>query len=241
MLRTLYGFMIMWGYLFYSIPTLIRLRKLPTTISVAERDILVHKMPKHWASKVVKSTGANVEVNGLEHLPEGPVLFVSNHQGNFDIPLLMSHIPKPMGFISKIEVKKLPIISSWMEILPCVFMDRKDRRQAVKSIQNGADLLKSGHSLVIFPEGTRSKGGPVSEFKTGSFRLATKSHVPIVPITIDGSYKLFEEKGNLFHPGNVTITVNKPIHSDYYEQVSVKELSELVQKSIQNNIDDIQQ
>jgi 1-acyl-sn-glycerol-3-phosphate acyltransferase len=236
MIRTLYGFMIMWGYLFFSIPTIIKLKKLPNTMSVAERDKLVHKMPKHWAKKVVEATGAKVEVNGLEHLPEGPVLFVSNHQGNFDIPLLMAHIPKPMGFISKIEVKKLPIISSWMELLPCVFMDRKDRRQAVKSIQVGADLLKSGHSLVIFPEGTRSKGGPISDFKTGSFRLATKSSVPIVPITIDGSYKLFEEKGNRFHPGNVTITINEPINSAYYEQVTVKELSELVQMKLQNNL-----
>lgn len=236
MLRTLYGFMIMWGYLFVSIPTLVRLKKLPSSMSVAERDEIVHKMPKHWAMKVVKSTGAKVEVNGLEHLPKGPVLFVSNHQGNFDIPLLMAHIPKPLGFISKIEVKKLPIISSWMELLPCVFMDRKDRRQAVKSIQVGADLLKSGHSLVIFPEGTRSKGGPISEFKTGSFKLATKSSVPIVPITIDGSYKLFEEKGNRFYPGNVTITVNKPIQSEDYEQIPVKELSELVQNKIQENL-----
>jgi 1-acyl-sn-glycerol-3-phosphate acyltransferase len=236
MLRTLYGFMIMWGYLFFSIPTLFRLKKLPNTMSVAERDKLVHKMPKHWASKVVQAAGAKVEVNGLEHLPEGPVLFVSNHQGNFDIPLLMAHLPKPMGFISKIEVKKLPLISSWMEILPCVFMDRKDRRQAVRSIQNGADLLKAGHSLVIFPEGTRSKGGPISEFKTGSFRLATKSSVPIVPITIDGSYKLFEERGNRFHPGNVTITVNKPVFADSYEEISVKELSELVQNKVQENL-----
>ncbi|MFZ3588726.1 lysophospholipid acyltransferase family protein [Bacillus sp. DJP31] len=233
MLRTIYGFTSMWIYLIYSIPTLRRVKKLSTVqFSVQERDEKVHQLPKKWARHVVNCSGARVTLNGEHHIPTESVLFVCNHQSNFDIPLLMGYLKKPMGFISKVEVKKLPIISDWMEVLPCVFMDRKDRRQAVKAIQDGANLLSDGHSLVIFPEGTRSKGGPIAPFKTGSFRLATKSGVPIVPVTINGSFRLFEEKGNLFQPGDVTITIHEPIRKEIYQSMDVKDLAQMVQDRI---------
>ncbi|KAA0550133.1 1-acyl-sn-glycerol-3-phosphate acyltransferase [Bacillus sp. BGMRC 2118] len=237
MLRTIYGFTYMWLFLIYSIPTLVKWKKATFEhMSVKERDALVHNLPKRWAKGVVKTSGARVEVKGEELLPDGPVLFVSNHQGNFDIPLLMGFVSKPIGFISKVEVKKLPIISHWMEVLPCIFMDRKDRRQSVRAIQEGARLLQKGHSMVIFPEGTRSKGGPIAEFKSGSFRLATKSGVPIVPITIDGSYRLFEEKGFLFQPGDVTITIHPPINHDEYQSLEINELALMVQQNIASQI-----
>lgn len=237
MLRTIYGFTYMWLYLLYSIPTLIKWKKSSfEQISVQERDKLVHSLPKRWAKGVVKTSGARVTVIGEQLLPDGPVLFVSNHQGNFDIPLLMGYVNKPLGFISKVEVKKLPIISHWMEVLPCIFMDRKDRRQSVRAIQEGAKLLQNGHSMVIFPEGTRSKGGPVADFKSGSFRLATKSAVPIVPITIDGSYRLFEEKGFLFQPADVTITIHSPIFSSEYGAMEINELAQNIQRTISSQL-----
>lgn len=237
MLRTLYGFAFMWTYLIYSIPTLRRLKKLSTEeMSVEERNNLVHQSPKKWAKSLVECSGAQVSVHGEHLIPNESVLFVCNHQGNFDIPLLMAYIKKPIGFISKVEVKKLPVISDWMEILPCVFMDRNDRRQAVKAIKEGANLLSSGHSLVIFPEGTRSKGGDIAPFKSGSFRLATKSGVPIVPVTMNGSYKLFEEKGNLFHPGDVSITFHDPIRSEIYQNMDVNDLTQMVQEIISANL-----
>ncbi|MBM6619354.1 lysophospholipid acyltransferase family protein [Bacillus suaedaesalsae] len=237
MLRTIYGFTYMWLYLLYSIPTLIKWKSSTFEhVSTQERDNLVHCLPKRWAKGVVKTTGAHVTVKGEDLLPKGPVLFVSNHQGNFDIPLLMGYVNKPLGFISKIEVKKLPIISHWMEVLPCIFMDRNDRRQSVRAIQEGARLLEKGHSMVIFPEGTRSKGGPVASFKSGSFRLATKSGVPIVPITIDGSYRLFEDKGFQFQPGDVTITIHSPIEYNEYENIEINELAILVQQKIASHI-----
>ncbi|WP_456279029.1 lysophospholipid acyltransferase family protein [Bacillus sp. AK128] len=237
MLRTIYGFSYMWLYLAYSIPTLLKWKRSSLDhLSVKERDELVHDIPKRWAKGVVKTSGARVSVEGEEFIPDGPVLFVSNHQGNFDIPLLIGYIKKPIGFISKIEVKKLPIISHWMEVLPCIFMDRNNPRQSVKAMKEGSELLTKGHSMVIFPEGTRSKGGPVAPFKSGSFRLATKSGVPIVPITIDGSYKLFEEKGFLFQPGDVKITIHPPIVSEVYNQWNINELAEVVQEKIASKL-----
>ena len=144
----------------------------------------MHAMPKRWAKGIIKRTGTNVKVTGDDAIPEGPVLFVSNHEGDFDIPVLLGFIEKPFGFMSKVEVKKVPIISEWMDVLNCVFIDRKNKRQSVLSLGECTTKLQDGHSLVIFPEGTRSKGRSINQFKTGAFRIALDAGVPIVPINI---------------------------------------------------------
>jgi 1-acyl-sn-glycerol-3-phosphate acyltransferase len=166
---------------------------------------------RDWAHGVLKSAGAKVNVHGLENLPDGNMLFVSNHQSNFDIPLLLAEIPVPKGFIAKKELAKVPFISSWMKQINCLFMDRSDMKQSMQIILEGIKLLKGGYSMVVFPEGTRSKGGPVAEFKAGSFKLAIKSKVPIVPITIDGTYKLLEGNGNRIKPAEINLYIHKPI------------------------------
>src|SRR5699024_1808110 len=99
----------------------------------------------------------------------------------------MGYLGVPHGFIAKVELTKFPIVSQWMKEMKCIFMDRSDRRQSLQSIKEGINILKNGHSMVIFPEGTRSKSDAMGEFKAGSMTLATKSGVPIVPITISGS------------------------------------------------------
>ncbi|QOR65154.1 1-acyl-sn-glycerol-3-phosphate acyltransferase [Cytobacillus suaedae] len=234
MLRTIFWFLYFFGFLLYSIPTLNRLKKLDPSLSVQERDRKVHQLPQHWSKKLVEITKSQVKVKGTENLPEGPVLFVSNHQGNFDIPVLLGYVDKPMGFISKIEVKKLPIVPRWMEVMNCVFINRKDRRQAILSIKEGAEKLKKGHSLVIFPEGTRSKGGEVAEFKAGSLRLATDSGVPIVPIAINGTYKIMEHGGVFMRPANVQVNILPPIFDT--ENRNVKELAKELQNIIATNV-----
>lgn len=234
MLRTIFWFLYFFGFLLYSIPTLNRLKKLDTNLTVQERDKKIHKLPQHWAKRLVEITNSQVKVNGTENLPDGPVLFVSNHQGNFDIPVLLGYVNKPMGFISKIEVQKLPIVPRWMEVMNCVFINRKDRRQAILSIKEGAEKLKKGHSLVIFPEGTRSKGGEVAEFKAGSLRLATDSGVPIVPIAINGTYKIMEHGGVFMKPSNVEVSILSPIFDT--ENQNVKELAKELHTLISTKI-----
>ncbi|MBU3803256.1 MAG: 1-acyl-sn-glycerol-3-phosphate acyltransferase, partial [Candidatus Cellulosilyticum pullistercoris] len=141
------------------------------------------------------------------------VVFISNHQGNFDIPLLMGYIDMPKGFISKIEAKKIPIVAKWMELIHCVFMDRSTLKGSAGAIIEGIKTLKAGHSLVIFPEGTRSKSDHMGEFKSASFKLATKPGIPIVPVTIDGSYKIMEQNHNKIKPAHVKITIHPMIET----------------------------
>lgn len=206
-----------------TIPMLWKVKRLEKKGQLTERDTYIHRVSTKWMKDNVTFTGSTVTVNGLENLPkEGPVVYISNHQGNFDIPLLMGYIDRPKGFISKIEIKKIPIINKWMELIHCVFMDRSSLKGSAGAIIEGIKILKQGHSLVIFPEGTRSKGDKMGEFKSASFKLATKSGVPIVPITIDGSYHLMEEKG--IRKGHVTLTIHPPIPT---KELSKEELTEL--------------
>lgn len=182
---------------------------------IKEHDNLAYRKVSNWADFVMRSTHAKINVYGLENLPkDGAMLFVSNHQSNFDIPLLLSSIPVPKGFIAKKELEKVPFISKWMKQIKCLFMDRDDMKQSMQIIIEGIKLLKSGYSMVIFPEGTRSKGKGVGEFKSGSFKLATKAKVPIVPLTIDGTFKLFEGNDNKIAADTVNLYIHKPIYTD---------------------------
>ncbi len=166
-----------------------------------------------WARQMIVAAGGKVEVSGLENLPaQGGKLYVSNHQGAFDIPLLIGYIPGVKGFVSKKENFRLPIVSSWMKRLHCVVLDREDLRQSVQAIARGVRDLKSGRSLVVFPEGTRSKSGKMQRFKEGSFKLATRSGVAVVPLTIDGSFRLLEGNRGRIRPGRVRLHIHPPLH-----------------------------
>lgn len=217
MLRLISCFLYMGGYLVWSLPKLSRLKKLPPDMPLDQKNLIKHETPKHWSRTFMALTGSEVEVKGGHHIPEGPVLFASNHEGNFDIPVLIGAIDKPFGFIAKVETKKVPILRSWMEMINCVFLDRSNREKAAMSIMSGAELLKKGHSLVIFPEGTRSKGGPIGLFKAGGFRLAVESGVPIVPVSIEGTADVFEKNGRLVKPARIKLTICPPVYNKDYK------------------------
>ncbi|MFD1850448.1 lysophospholipid acyltransferase family protein [Oceanobacillus bengalensis] len=209
-----------------------RLKNHPATITDEE----VFVTPKTVSRKVIEKTGTTVEVKGQEKLPEGAALFVANHQGLFDILALLGYLGKPIGFIAKKEIKKLPIISKWMELVYCVFIDRSDRRQSMKAINRGIDYLKAGHSIVIFPEGTRGEGREINEFKPGSFRLGLKSNVPIVPVTIDGTYQMLEGSNGRITPSAITLSIHDPIYPETYTDMKSGEVASKVQAIIENSL-----
>ncbi|WP_088292704.1 lysophospholipid acyltransferase family protein [Bacillus mycoides] len=208
-------------------PRLWRIKRKANAMSPQEKDSVVYKTTNWFGKKMVRVTGSTVEVKGLENVPKDkPVLVVSNHQSNMDIPVLLGYLNKPIGFVSKAEIKKFPVVPTWMELMNCVFMDRSNRRQSLKAIKDGIELLESGHSIVIFPEGTRSKGGEIGEFKAGSFHLAVKSGVSILPVTLDGTYKMFEANGNRMKPAHAILTISKPITPEEYASMDAKELTQ---------------
>lgn len=191
-------------------------------------DRFVYDTTEKWAMARIKDSGAQIAVHHLERIPKDRnVLFVSNHQSDFDIAIFIALIPKDTGFVAKVELEKIPLLRTWMKYIHCVFMDRKDLKQSLETIINGIKNLKAGYSMVVFPEGTRSKCSEMGEFKAGSFKLATKSKVPIVPVTMDGSYKIMEANHYRIKPAHVNVTVHEPI---YIEDLSKEELAGLPER-----------
>lgn len=237
MLRTIGWYTYFGISLLFETPNLFKIHSLHRKGQHQEADRYAHQTTSKWAMKQIKTSGAKIEVFGLEHLPKDQnVVFISNHQGNFDIAILMSYIDKPKGYVAKVEMAKAPLLSSWMKSIYCIFMDRDSLRGAATAISQGIKLVQEGRSLVIFPEGTRSKGGPLGDFKAGSFKLATKPKVPIVPITIDGSYKLMERQNGRIKPDTVKVYIHPAIPTTDLSKEALALLPEKVKAVIASKL-----
>ncbi len=189
------------------------------------------------AKGIVFFLGGTVHVTGLEnlHIPDKCICFVSNHQSYTDIPLIVSYIPLFLGFVAKIELKKVPILNGWISALGCVYIDRSSARSSVKAVLDGVKTLKSGHPLVIFSEGTRSKCNGFGKFKPGSLKLATRAKAVIFPITIQNTYKLLEgrkDKKKLRTP--IYLTIHPPIPTEGLSEKELKSLPEKVFSTIKS-------
>lgn len=235
MFRTIKWYFKFMFMLFITYPRLKKAERLLKNNKLDEFYTYSFYQTSKWAMNRIKDSGATINVYGKENIPlDRNVVFISNHQGDFDIAIFMALIPKEKGFVAKIELNKIPILRTWMKYLGCVFMDRKDLRQSLKTINEAITFIKKGHSMVIFPEGTRSKSDYIGDFKAGSFKLATKTDAPIVPVTIDGSYKLKEKNNGRIKPDIVNVYIHKPV---YMEDLSLED-KENLPNTIKNIIQD---
>lgn len=211
----------------------IRIKYLSLRGKEEQKEKFIHKVASLWSKFVMKISFAKIEVTGIEHLPKDEAsLIVSNHQSYLDIPLLMSVIDIPKGFIAKKQLESWPVVSYWMKKINCIFMDRDNVRKSAESIVEGINLLKKGQTMVIFPEGTRSLGNKHQDFKAGSFKLATKSKAPIVPVTIDGSYKILSGKFHFVKRSTVKITIHPLIRVTDLSKEELLELPTHVENTI---------
>lgn len=199
---------------------------------IKERDIMVRPIVQDWAKTLIYNTKSTVKVIGEENVPKDrSIVLIGNHQSYMDIPLLLGFVDTPLAFISKAEILKVPIISRAMIQMQCEFMERNNPRQSLQTILKAIENIKKGYSTVIFPEGTRSKGGPVIDFKPGSFKLAFKSGAPIVPITIDGTWRLYEDKKRI-NSGHINLTIHKPIETANLSKDEMHELPEKIREIV---------
>ena len=237
MLRTVFWFAYFWIFQLVSILFLLAYFLIGLLGRRQSQAKFLYWVSRTWARQLVALAGGRVEVSGLENLPrQGGMLFVSNHQGAFDIPLLLGFVPGLKGFISKKENFRLPIVSTWMKLLGCIIIDRSDLRQSARAIGRGIRDLQAGRSLVIFPEGTRSKSGTMNRFKEGSFKLATRSGAAIVPLTIDGSYRLLEGNHGRITPGKVHLHIHPPIRLQDLSAADKNTLTRKVQRIIASRL-----
>ena len=192
----------------------------------------------YWAFKwELFQAGARIEVEGTENIPEGAVLFTPNHRSYFDILLLHTTSTKRPGFVAKSEMDKFPLLHWWMRNIRCIFLDRKDIKSGVQMIKDGTAILKSGHSMVIFAEGTRNQGKDMLTFKEGSMKMAEKADCPVVPVTIMNSDQLLEVRpGFDIRKANVKVIYGKPIDIKELPKEQRKKAGVYIQNIIKETI-----
>jgi 1-acyl-sn-glycerol-3-phosphate acyltransferase len=200
----------------------------------------IREVAAYWAPKVLAHFRVVSHAEGLDRVPEGPALFVSNHQGYGDIFMFLAIIPnnnKQVGFIAKESLRRIPMFGKWVMRVRSLFLVRNDPRSAIDVFRRGAEWLGEGFSLVIFPEGTRSRGETMGYFKKGSLRSAVTAGAPIVPVSISGSWRLFEEKGYV-RPGEVRFHVHPAIETKDLTKAEKAELSGKVEGIIRSKIEE---
>lgn len=139
-------------------------------------------------------SGTKVDVIGRENIPDDqPVLYVGNHRSYFDIVIGYRLIKGECGFIAKKEMEKIPFLRRWMKNIHCLFLDRKNIKEGLKTILAGIDKVKHGISIWIFPEGTRNRDAGMMDFKEGSMKIAEKTGCPIIPVAMTGTAEIFEK------------------------------------------------
>ena len=169
-------------------------------------------LPKLFSYVILFILGVRLTVYGRELLDKkASYIFVTNHQSYVDIPVLMKAIPNTIRFVYKKQLSKIPIFGWGMYLSGYIPIDRENVRTAITSLKKAAKKIKNGISVVIFPEGTRSTDGSLGEFKRGMFVLADEAKVDIVPVTIDGTYKIVPRGKFKLRSGHVTVTIDKPI------------------------------
>lgn len=208
--------------LFYPWTLLAILTALPLSFISAD---LIHVCGIVWGRGCLFLAGLKLDLEGAENIPaQGPTIFVSNHQSNFDIPILYAGLPLQFRWMAKQELFRVPLFGLAMKRSGYIPIDRSDRRKAMHSLNLAARKIKAGTSVVIFPEGTRSPDGNVQPFKKGALVIAAKAHVPIVPLAVRGSYAV-QPKGRWKINGNrLTLTVLPALNT---EQLKVRDVEQL--------------
>ncbi|MHB8056427.1 MAG: lysophospholipid acyltransferase family protein [Desulfuromonadaceae bacterium] len=191
-----------------------------------------------WARLMLALNLVKVTAVGAEHLPPGPVIFMSNHQSNFDILALLAAMPRQIHWIAKKELFEIPIFGPSMRRGGYIPLDRGDGRKALQSMDEAAATIHQGKSVVLFPEGTRTQDGKLLPFKRGGFILARKAEVPVIPVTINGSGRINPADRIRLYSGNIHITLHPPLvaPSDLRRSESESWMMAAVRKEIQSGL-----
>lgn len=192
-----------------------------------------------WGFRVILWIGGvKITVKGKENIPDEAALFVGNHRSYFDILILYIQCERLTGFVAKDSIEKIPSLRVWMRYLYCLFLDRKDPRAGMKTILQAIEYIKQGISICIFPEGTRNDGEELSmlPFKEGSFKIATKTGCPIVPVSINNSAEIFENHIPKLKKTHVVVEYGTPIYPKELSKEDQKFIGAKCQKIIENTI-----
>jgi len=198
----------------------------------------VHIIARIWARSILMGSRVHVSVDGLSNIePDKSYIYMANHQSNFDIPVLLGCLSVQFRWLAKAELFKIPVFGRAMRGAGYVKIDRFNRDSAFESISEAAQKMKNGVSVMIFPEGTRSKDGRIKPFKKGGFVMAVDSGVPIVPVVIRGTWPIMAKSSLRINRGDVEMEIAQPIDTIDYSRETKEELMDKVRRVICQKFD----
>jgi len=221
-----------WRTVFFLIPAISVYTIVFGTISLLSSVFdasgnLGHKCARAWSWFILKTTGVRVRVEGLERLdPSRSYVFAANHQSFYDIPIVFASLPFQLRIISKESVGRVPFLGWHLRRTGHVLVDRS--KAGAGTVKKMARLVAAGHSLVVFPEGTRSLDGSVAKFKGGSFMIAVQAGLPIVPLSLAGSRHVMFKGQLMAQPAEVTLTVHPPVETSAVAKDGARDLADAV-------------
>lgn len=199
---------------------------LPVMLLTGSGDLPIWFARRAWSVSSLWLAGARVEATGLARLreacPDGPLIFASNHESALDIWALFKVVPRSVRFIAKQELFELPVFGQYMRLGGHVPVDRRNRSQAMASLERAGQVVKAGTSLIVFAEGTRSRTGRILPFKKGPFVVAMAAGVPVVPVAISGAGQVTPADRIEVHPGTIRVAFGEPCHpADFADRTAL--------------------
>lgn len=205
-------------------------------VSIVSRDLPLVMARRCWSPGLLFAAGTRIDLAPAAKLdPHGPYVFAMNHQSMIDIPIAFANIPVNLRFVAKRILAFIPFLGWYMWRTGMIFVDRGNREQALRSLQQAGLKVRAGASILAYPEGTRSKDGSVLPFKKGPFVVAIEAGVPIVPVAVDGSHRALPKDGFRVRPTTVRLAIGEPIPTAGYGQADV----ELVIKRVRDALIDL--
>lgn len=243
MIRLIFVALFLVIFLLLSIPVFL-IEWLIGKINPKARDISSLRIVQ-FAFKVISFlSGCHVTVIGEENVPKNEaVLYIGNHRSYFDVVLTYARCPGLTSYMAKKEIRRIPLLSTWMRFLHCLFLDRKDIKQGLKTILSAIELIKKGISVFIFPEGTRCTGAEQTEllpFHEGSFKVATKTDCLIVPVAITNTSKIFEDHIPFIRRTDIVLEYGRPFRPSELSKEQKKTIgsytSNIIKEMLQKNL-----
>jgi len=224
MLRTIFFFLTFIPWTLFVILT-------GVPLSFLSPDYL-HSYARIWARIGLRLAGVRLQVAGEAHLPSGAVVFMPNHQSNFDILALFAGLPVQFRWLAKEELFHIPLFGFAMRRTGYIAVDRSDRKKAIQSMGEAARRIAEGTSVIVFPEGTRSPDGTLLPFKKGGFMLAIDAKAPIVPIAIEGSHAIMPKHSRWIRGGRIRITIFPAVPTEGITPTARDDLMDTVRRPI---------
>jgi 1-acyl-sn-glycerol-3-phosphate acyltransferase len=187
-----------------------------------------------WAPTLLWMAGARVEVEGAEHVDSRrPTLYACNHQSSIDIPVLFLALPVNLRFIAKEQLRWVPLVGWYLQLAGHILIDRSNRARAIASLDKAAvEIARRKISLIVFPEGTRSPDGRILPFKHGSFGLALKARIPVVPVTLEGSSSVMPRRSWRIRPGLIRVRLGAPVQVAAFDVNDRAGLARVVREAV---------